>query len=98
MKVLLVNEAEYEIKEEAMKRIPFDVFDMLKDDNVLCEDYKNYDKVRVFKNMNEYNRMICDEMKSEFDTSKDVLISNKGNIFLFLKKLNTDVTTNSQES
>lgn len=88
MKVLLVNEAEYELKEDTMKKIPFDTFNMLRDASLSDESGEKMLKVRLFKNMADYNRTVREDDLNEFDDSKDVLISNKGNIFVFLKSQN----------
>lgn len=91
MKVLLVNEAEYELNEGKMTKMPFKMFNLMRDRrNIMKSD--NMQRVRVFKSMEEFNSTVTDEDINTFDETKDVLVSKGGNIFLFLK----DTTYNSE--
>lgn len=97
MKVILVNEAEYELNEEKMQKMSFDTFKLVTDNSFANSNEATFPKVRVFKNMGEFNRIVNDKEIETFDTSKEILLSPKGNIFIFLKD-NTDATTNTEEN
>lgn len=103
MKVLLVNEAEYELNESKMTKMSFEMFNLMRDRrNITKSD--DLRRVRVFKTMEEFNSTVTDKDISTFDETNDVLVSKNGNIFLFLKEHshNTEevenVTTNSKEN
>lgn len=98
MKVLLLNEAEYEFNESKMQNIPFEAFNLLRDKSAAIGMSTPHSKLRVFKNMGEFNRIVTDEDINLFDTDKGVFLSPTGNIFIFLKEENTDATTNSEEN
>lgn len=97
MKVLLINEAEFELTPEKMTVIPFESFKLLKDDTVY-NGGNTLPRVRVFKNMGEVNRLMTNEvLEKKFDTSKGVFLLPKGNIFLFEKETD-DATTDTEEN
>ena len=102
MKVLLVNEAEYELNESKMTNMPFEMFNLMRDKrNITKSD--DLRRVRVFKSMEEFNSTVTDKDINTFDETKDVLVSKGGNIFLFLKEHSynikevEDVAANSKE-
>ena len=96
MKVLLVNEAEYELNEGKMTKMPFEMFNLMRDRrNITKSD--NMQRVRVFKSMEEFNSTVTDKDINMFDETKDVLVSKGGNIFLFLKDTN-NATANPEEN
>lgn len=96
MKVLLVNEAEYELNEGKMTKMPFEMFNLMRDRrNITKSD--NIQRVRVFKSMEEFNSTVTDKDINTFDETKDVLVSKGGNIFLFLKDTN-NATANPEEN
>ena len=85
MKVLLVNEAEYELNEGKMTKMPFEMFNLMRDRrNITKSD--DFRRVRVFKSMEEFNSTVTDKDISTFDETKDVLVSKGGNIFLYIKE------------
>ena len=91
MRVLLVNEAEYELNEGKMTKMPFEMFNLMRDRrNITKSD--DLRRVRVFKSMEEFNSTVTDKDINTFDETKEVLVSKGGNIFLFLK----DTTYNSE--
>ena len=97
MKVLLVNEAEYELNEGKMTKMPFEMFNLMRDRrNITKSD--NIQRVRVFKSMEEFNSTVTDKDINTFDETKDVLVSKGGNIFLFLKDTTYNATANPEEN
>lgn len=97
MKVILVNEAEYELNDEKMQKMSFDTFKLVTDNSFANQNASSFQKVRVFKNMGEFNRIVNDKEMETFDTTKEVLLSPKGNIFMFLKE-SVDAAANTEEN
>lgn len=61
MKVLLVNEAEYELNEGKMTKMPFEMFNLMRDRrNITKSD--DLRRVRVFKSMEEFNSTVTDKV------------------------------------
>lgn len=97
MKVLLKKEAVFVFDESKYTRVPSDVFDNMvessfpsekeKKDNIECE-------VMYFKNMRDYDDYNHNTNKNIFDKTKDVFISQKGEVFVFCKVKGTSLTTN----
>lgn len=82
-KVILIKKAEYELNEEMYNKIPLDTFKLLTSRGEKSEDM---DKVMLFGSMSEFNNTVTDEDMELFDNTKDVLISDTGKIFVYLKK------------
>lgn len=99
MRVLLVNEAEYEFNTANLTQIPFESFKLLKDDSVY-NGGNTLPRLRVFKNMGELNRlMLTEDLEDKFNTEAGVFLSLKGNIFLFEKQeAKVDGTANTEEN
>lgn len=92
MQVLLKKEALFVFDESKYTRVPSEVFDNMvessfpsekgKKDNIECE-------VMYFKNMRDYDDYNYNTNKNIFDKTKDVFISQKGEVFVFCKVKDT---------
>lgn len=100
MKVILTKENEYDFNASKYTAIPHDVFTMLVEQNDTAANKSiSLPKVIVFNDKDDYAN---NAWKHAINTSKDVFVSSKGQIFCFIGNddaaNNTDATTDTEEN
>lgn len=100
MKVILTKESEYDFNASKYTAIPHDVFEMLVEQNTIADSESiSLPKVIVFNDKVDYAN---NAWKHNINTSKDVFVSAKGQIFCFIGNddavNNPDVTADTEEN
>ena len=101
MKVNLIKEAYYEINEKKSSFLPFSTFMKMcgvtpngkeqSDDSIVTPP-----NVRFFSKIDDFRSLTKSEL-DKFDTSKDVIILPSGEICVFLKLTQDNITENALE-
>lgn len=99
MKVTLIKKAEYELNEEKVTKMPFEMFNKLTG----SDRYEHWDgylpEMRLFTSIHEFQGV--DD--SSFDTSKGVYILPNGQFCMFMKEdvvneKTTDLSLNNEST
>lgn len=101
MQVLLKKEALFVFDESKYTRVPSEVFDNMVESSFPSEKGKKDDiecEVMYFKNMRDYDDYNHNTNKNIFDKTKDVFISQKGEVFVFCKVKDTSLTVTNNGS
>lgn len=80
MKVILTKESEYDFSESKYTAIPSGVFEMLVETKIASSNTE-YPKVIVFNDKDDY---VENSWRHNINKSKDVYVSQKGQIFCFI--------------
>ena len=93
MKVNLIKKAEFDLNESKCVKIPFDTFCKMASVDLGAGHNNSYPTVRVFANIEDFKKS---ENFSDYDSTRDVLVHNNGQIFVTIKDYTEGVVTTTQ--